>query len=122
MERFCTSREQSKRLLELGIDPNTSDGCYHFPEINDFSICVPWKKVAKDEKEVCLPSWSLSALFKLMPQIGAATPRLSKTFYVSEPKERYYVDLFPIYTSGEYEEPIDAAYEMCIWLLENKKI
>jgi len=68
MSKICTSIEQSKKLLELRLDPNTANMCYHFPELNRFPICVSWKDAAEDEKASSLPAWSIEALARLLPK------------------------------------------------------
>ena len=67
----CTSREQSKRLLALGIKKETAD-CYWFY----CDIAKEWKssilsstQVFKDYPTTVIPAWSLGRLIKdLMPQ------------------------------------------------------
>ena len=65
MYKICTSIEQSKKLIELGIDANTADmywwysGKRYYVESmddNDFN------------KESDIPTWSLTALFDILPK------------------------------------------------------
>ena len=59
MSKICTSIEQSKKLIELGIDVNTADMYY---DVNSYGI--------QDKPEVAIgkvwskdiPAWSLTAL------------------------------------------------------------
>ena len=70
------------------------------------------------------PAWSLTALLNLMPKIKASAPILVKALL----EEKYYCHYHGIgtfkevYTTTFHEEPIDAAFEMVVWLLENKHI
>jgi hypothetical protein len=56
--QISTSREQSERLLSLGLKPETADMCY----IDDFLLSLT------DEEMQDLPSWSLSRLLDIMPE------------------------------------------------------
>ena len=64
MAKICTSIEQSKKLIELGVDVNTADMYY---DVNSYGIqgkpeVVIGKVWSKD-----IPAWSLSALIELLP-------------------------------------------------------
>lgn len=72
MNKICTSLEQSKKLIELGIDIYTAD--------------MFWKNAVSDKYIQCF------------------TP---------------FVDSG---TSIDYDNPIDAAFEMVCWLKENGKL
>lgn len=64
MSKICTSIEQSKKLIELGIDINTADMYY---DVNSYGIqskpdVAIGKVWSKD-----IPAWSLAALIELLP-------------------------------------------------------
>lgn len=65
--KISTTREQSERLLALGLKPETADMCYNLyfasapPEINNYGA-----DLYKDKRFI--PSWSLSRLLEMMPQ------------------------------------------------------
>lgn len=72
MKRIATSIEESKMLLELGIDPNTADMRWYrehkwFPyELQPY----PYNEsiiTSKIDNEFMLPAWSLGALIELSP-------------------------------------------------------
>ena len=67
MMKICTDVEQSNKLIELGIDVNTADMCYHFIKINKTPLCIRWEKVHDDEKDNSVPAWSLAALLDVLP-------------------------------------------------------
>ena len=63
---ISTTREQSERLLALGVKPETADMCYNLyfasapPEINNYGADL--------YKDRCfIPSWSLARLLEMMP-------------------------------------------------------
>lgn len=131
-----TSVEQSKKLIELGLDPESADMCYHFPDIQEhnYALCLPWEKVHLTEKENSLPCWSVGALFDLFPIFTEPTAFSCK---VSVPTIHHLSNEYEIIYEGDYEFPmiisdniasvvsfkrgnlIDACYEMVVWLLEN---
>ncbi|WP_333615674.1 hypothetical protein [Bacteroides pyogenes] len=63
MAQICTTREQSKRLLELGISRETADMFYpigaSFPEECDNG----------DSMQADHPAWSLGALISVIPEM-----------------------------------------------------
>lgn len=64
MAKICTSIEQSKKLIELGIDINTADMYY---DVNSYGIqSKPEVAIGKIwSKDI--PAWSLTALIELLP-------------------------------------------------------
>ena len=64
--QICTTIEQSQRLLELGLKPETADMCW----FNDMQkpFCAPYKCFvdrAQDMKWVIYPAWSLHRLLEI---------------------------------------------------------
>lgn len=123
--KICTSIEQSKKLLRLGLDPGTADMCYpHFirhgadtyneiPEIAE-DIDYPYE----------MPCWSLAALLNILPQevfngeyiINITEGHTNKwilTYDHYENEDHSYYDLF----SGS-DNLVDACVEMIIKLKE----
>ncbi len=120
--KICTDVEQSNKLIELGIDVNTADMCYHFIEINKTPLCIRWEKVHDDEKGNSIPAWSLAALLAILPILDNRSSVLSKTFdgeyrvvYHSTAYEKAII-------TGDYDNPIDACYEMILKLHEQKML
>jgi len=130
MNKICTSIEQSKKLMELGLDVNTADMIYQpTMDIDSMSnvgfdkipLCFPFNRV-KECNIQYLPAWSLSALLRIIPKhikdfnvlridIG------EKDFAIWYDEIGYGVNTeLPNITT---ECPIDACFEMVCWLLEN---
>lgn len=89
MSKICTDLEQSRKLVELGIEPNTADmlwGYYY----NGENHCVPNIRPFRDARNEIpngySPAWSLSALLELMPKIRVAAPIIVKALL----EEKYY--------------------------------
>ena len=107
--KICTTVEQSNKFIELGIDVNTADMCYC--QIVLSSNKTEPKPIAVPPKHPeDIPAWSLSALLKLAEAYCMQTDTIGKHFIASE-KGQYITD--------SYDEPLDAAFEMVCWLLEN---
>lgn len=79
MSKICTSIEQSKKFIELGIDVNTADMCISLftiitngsKEIKQVLIPLNYSNVTEYPTPDFIerfPAWSLSALLDLMPK------------------------------------------------------
>jgi hypothetical protein len=129
MNKICTSIEQSKKLIKLGIDVNTADMRYGYIAPYDFSDRmydggydeVPYPKdffkknpdFSENEYEGELPAWSLSALINLFDDKAG----LAKDYGLW-----YCYDNAKSHCTRHYDNSIDAAFEMIVWLKENGKI
>lgn len=108
MKKICTDINQSRKLIELGIDTSTADMCWlytngeYFDEVKDGVL---------DEEDIY--AWSLSALFKMLPK-SAYLERgsSSELCRVTLPVE--------LKCSDWYLDPIDALFEIICSLLEEK--
>ena len=141
MNKICTTIEQSKKLIELGVDVNTADMYW-------WTYNKRYYREAMDDgdfnKESDIPAWSLTALLRLIPSeiYGETIYGDTITYKVDFRKYKFTddVDLYQIaygsikfdedghdsfkdmINTGQKEDPIDAAFEMVIWLKENDKI
>jgi hypothetical protein len=61
--QLATTPNQSRKLLELGIDPYTSDCNYEIVDIDKYRLSIG---EFIDEK-FQLPAWSLQRLIKMLP-------------------------------------------------------
>lgn len=94
--REWTTRSQSEILLELGLDPNTSN----------------------DDSNPKIISWSFLRLYSLLPTYIDGVGRLNICRNGEETTEiRYGIDV--IFGSSE---PMDAMFDMVCWLLKNNKL
>ena len=147
MNKICTSLEQSKKLMELGIDINTADMFYkyvlpksdkihHIPEIGNPINSLIWynkgytfrgKREPITLNEYCIPAWSLNALLELMPKDETKT--ISLCLGGSNGEEHTF-DWFCTcdendepydYKTFHSKSPIDCTFEMIVWIKEEKK-
>ena len=91
--KICTSIDQSKKLLELGVDVNTADMFYAdlFIDNKHKYIVYPLEtygfKTFKDTNKIentklkFIPCWSLSSLMNLLPSEFTEVGKYSTTKY-----------------------------------------
>lgn len=117
MSKICTDLEQSRKLVELGIEPNTAD-MYFEPSVG-FRTEPSEIKVGdiKNAHPRSVPAWSLSALLQLMPITCDVIKDFHNRYYCSNKFDDNDFDTWHLTTSCE--NPIDAAVEMVVWLLKN---
>ena len=125
MNKICTSIEQSKRLIELGIDVNSSDMVYHKELNGTYSL-----RVVDNVLKYDIPAWSLSALLELMPSYlfefergidlnlyPSINRKVWLCSYMPNVIENMKTDKFKQITHAD--SLVDAAFDMIVWLKEN---
>ena len=110
MNKICTSKEQSKKLIELGMDIKTADMCWSI-DISDLPTLLAYPITDCDNWENKIPAWSLSALLELMPITCVLSISNGHYRIVSNETNTFF-----------HNNPLDAAFEMIVWLKENEKI
>lgn len=98
--QVCTTKEQSQRLLELGLKPETADMKHFFDDRNDFSyfhhwecFLYEWDKELVDSENI--PAWSLHRLIEIAEvsvEVSGLFVRISSTYYYEE-KDNVYDNL-----------------------------
>ncbi len=123
---IATTLEQSRKLVELGIDQSTADMYWTNNGLwKDYLKATPRKGYPE---ETC-PAWSLAALLELMPKHITHPETWHYNFFCLT-KTKNMGFLFEYSNIGldevafEYSsyDLIDAAFEMVVWLKENKYI
>lgn len=107
---ICTSIEQSKHLLELGLDPKTADMEYCYIDEFNNGLQVKSDTNAEVDKKLDvmfgvthIPAWSLSALLEVMPRPDLYRETVDLWVCVTFSKEGS--------IRGFGETAIDAAYD-----------
>lgn len=142
MNKNCTSIDQSKKLIELGIDVKTAD---MFWSLNP-EVLVASEYMTEDNCIPCvdaIPSWSLTALMNMLPSEITERDEYSETTYQIDIRKYALTDDVDIYQiaygnyhwhedgshtwsdmidTGEKEDLLDVVFQMICWLLENNKI
>ena len=143
MNKICTSQEQSKKLIELGIDVNTADMFWDTLSAKNPEAHVDNHHLVDEYDEHRVPAWSLSALMNLLPSEFTEVGEYSETIYkiyirkysltddvdiyqIAYGNYRWYEDgsrsWSDLINTGEKEELIDAVFQMVVLLLKNKKL
>lgn len=103
--QISTTREQSQRLLALGLNPETADMVLS-PE--DHPMCTPYsQEMPGTYKEHCIPAWSLSRLLEMMPDRAG-----ERTFKIMYPVVGYFsFDIGRFYADADI-------FENCVDIIE----
>ena len=114
MNKICTDLEQSKKLVELGIDVKTADMFWDMaePEKRRKPLVGPISDYY-DMENWAVPAWSLSALMNLLDDKAGLAKDYGLWFCYDNGKS---------HCTKHYDEPIDAAYKMIIHLHELKML
>lgn len=115
---ISTTIEQSKKLLELGIDPSTSDMYWDSNTLPPIVFPMLFENDVQNDYEYMqenglIPAWSLLALLKLIPTIDEETYILSGTTDGGCICEHSATSVM-----FQEKEPIDAVFKMVVWLKE----
>lgn len=103
-----TTIEQSKRLVELGLDRKTAD--LHYDGEGDVvgkGRCLALHKPYKDSH---IPAWSLDALLKVIPCPYQMTRGRDGAVQFM---------LLTVLRHDTFDTELEAVYTMVVWLLEN---
>lgn len=112
MIQICTTKEQSQRLLDLGIQRKTADMFWplksSFPEVcND-----------GDQYQADYPAWSLGSLINLLPDVIFAPNR---TFRLEiRNRSISYVNGDSLFKIEENKGVFENCFSMIEWLVEHK--
>jgi len=113
MNKICTSIEQSKKLVELGIDVSTADMSWVSNGLGKpFARTIP---VKGDPEEHLLPCWSFAALFGVLPD---DTDIVKDNADTENEKYMCTVGIKDGIISTFGNNPVDACYEMILKLHE----
>lgn len=121
-----TSLEQSKKLVELGLDPSTAD--MHYYSFRRKDDVIVWTPEIGETSKYDIPCWSAGRLIELMPPHIA----IGDTYFLfamqrGHVKDRdTYCIMYYDYPSalcetrtGYVDSLIDACFEEMVLLLEN---
>ena len=139
---IATTREQSVRLLQCGVDPKTADMCLSTrirridgtpiakkSQTTNLWVGYPcWRITSSDEELENLPAWSLSALLSLLPK--EICDENDNSFYFSLTKElpltnEYCAVYLPCRDDNSSivrkrdNDPIEACVQLIEWLIAN---
>lgn len=113
-----TTIEQSKNLLELGLNPESADMLFPWNGYSNIEIPVIGKT---GNSSVLIPCWSVGALLEVMPVIL----KLRYRAFLTPHSVGYccaYSDCSESFHVEDEKTAINACYKMVVWLLENNYI
>lgn len=132
-----TTLEQSKKLVELGLNPNTADMFWS----TEFDMVICTQYLTKSDFEtlvpMCesIPCWSLGALMDLLPPSIQTGEGMQNQYeikirkYWGDEENLYQIaygnnrglseEWHDMINTGEKENLIDAAFQIICWLLKN---
>ena len=123
-----TSIEQSKRLVELGLNPESADAFWNnFDESKDKRpiICLNYKYTPRKDVWGGIPCWSIGALLDVMPHKIIAKEGPTSWLEIVKYSDNYLIkyDIFGVdfdkVPCAKGITLLEAAYNMAVWLLEN---
>lgn len=118
--QICTTREQSKRLLTLGLKKETADMTIHIKGDGSWYVTAEpfyeWENdmntlPSLEEAEQVLPAWSLGRLIKLMPKTAI--------MHTQEGCARIDIDMYAIEILVN-DDPIAEAVSIIEWLIKEE--
>ena len=122
--QICTSIEQSKKLLELGVNPETADMKIDLyfpnePTVTPTDVNIDWSK--QDE---FIPTWSLYRLIELCPEYinldGYADTTYWFKLYKLDNKIIYENDYDRWIYLGDGDNLFDTLIDCIEWLIKEK--
>lgn len=134
-----TTIEQSKKLVELGLNPDTADMFYSRRPTgkSEYSVFPDFKPEGRLEvfTKVDLPCWSLGALMDLLPPSIQTGEGMQNQYeidirkYWGNEENMYQIaygndrglseEWHDMINTGEKESLCDVAFDIICWLLEN---
>ena len=116
--QICTTREQSERLLALGLKKETADMTIHIKNDDGWYVTAEpfyeWEDdmntfPSLEEPEPILPAWSLGRLIKLMPKTAI--------MHTQEGDTRIDIDIYATEILVS-DDPIAEAVSVIEWLIK----
>ena len=116
-----TTKEESKKLLDLGVDLSASDHFYYLLSGEEEPITGKWFEYDEIKENDIIPCWSLGVLIDLMPKtIYFHDIHKDLTIgYEKDHYEVYYISGFAHTHICNNKFLIEAVIEMITWLIEN---
>lgn len=119
MSNIATTISQSRTLVELGLDPNSADMYYPYLGAGQYGDTPGVGFPIEYSGGRDIPAWSFSRLLDMMPKMEAdSTVYLGCVSTLIRCKSHD----FMWQHDSTAAQPIDAAYEMVCWLLEQGMI
>lgn len=121
---ISTSREQSERLLAMGIKPETADMFYALEKGTQSLCALPYTDGVRIPFDDIIPAWSLSRLVSMMPE-KIIKGRKVGNFFISHTDIAYFsfesdgkLCYLTGIAKGDEENMFDICIDMIDWLIK----
>ena len=111
-----TDLEQSKKLIELGLDPSTADMHYN-KQMPSTPICQGSFLFPTME----IPCWSAGRLIELMPYRIFDNGVSKYLSIVKDESDTFCITYYDITIAG-FEDIVSACFKAIVWLIDNHYI
>ena len=111
--RAYTTLEESKALVDAGLDPKTAD--MHYTLAEDYSIFILYADNEVAHNDRVIPCWSLAALLNLLE-----SNRIHYNLMYRSYDTELHIYRYKSPDSYEYSEWFEEPVNAILWLLENK--
>lgn len=95
--QICTSEQQSKRLIEMGINRDSADMFYSYDyaagEITELNVLYNPSQMKYDD----IPAWSLNRLLEILPTRLIKNNYTFNSKYKDIPTCQFYLSIWPYY-------------------------
>ena len=117
MKKICTTKEQSQKLIELGLDVNTADMWLQhigYSVIDGIESPLYLPTIVRDEPtDKDIPAWSLTVLLDILAE---------QDFIIKTIGNEFNIDIPIRHCKIWFSSLLDAAFEMVVWMKKNGKI
>ena len=120
MNQICTNKEQSARLLEAGVRPETAD-----MYLDEFELPVAFEygRVEKHVgQDMAFPAWSLSKLIDMLPATISQRNRPDLSLEITKDSVYWFIQYTELGYDCKHEvmkkNVLDAVVNMIEWLIK----
>lgn len=120
--QIATTREQSERLLALGMKPETADMYLKYdgnPYLVTYTLTAKDRLVPYILKEKDIPAWSLSRLLELLPTNIKIGNRENVFCLFHDNENKLWNLSYPCIEYFETESPFESCISAISWLIDN---
>ena len=111
-----TSLEQSKKLVELGLDPSTAD--MHYYSFRRKDDVIVWTPEIGETSKYDIPCWSVGRLIELMPYRIFDNGVSKYLSIVKDESDTFCITYYDI-TIAAFEDIASTCFKAMVWLIEN---
>ena len=125
---IATTRDQSERLLAMGVKPETADMYWMLDKMSldmESELSIGKCSVVEDKWTKYTPSWSLSRLISIIPSEITVNKKCGSLF-ISHIDISYFgfesdkrISFITGFTKGPDENLFDICIDMIDWLIKN---